>query len=69
MINKIDNYFEQKEVVLNEKTIWFIYRFLNEESKLIKIDQMIEDVIPKEFIILKNSLVLRLEQKYLLSQK
>ena len=56
MIIKIDNFFEKKDTILNEKTIWFIYRFLNEESKLIFINSMIENIIPNEFLIINNSL-------------
>ena len=42
MIEKIDNFVEKNDKTFNDKTIWFIYRFLNEESKFGVLNQLIE---------------------------
>ena len=69
MIEKIDNFLETKERILNEKTIWFIYRFLNEESKFIVINYMIDEMIPTEFFIFDNILFCSLLKQYLIKEK
>ena len=53
LVKKIDEYFlDCGESKLNEITIWFIYRFLNEESKRVIMEKEINDLLIDEFNVI-----------------
>ncbi|KAL4504382.1 hypothetical protein ABPG72_009828 [Tetrahymena utriculariae] len=57
MIKRIDDHFALKKEQRNqqEKNItWFVYRLLDDESKRIMTEQLIDQLIPEEFNILTN---------------
>ncbi|KAL4456255.1 hypothetical protein ABPG74_014216 [Tetrahymena malaccensis] len=57
MIKRIDDHFALKKEQRNQlekNTTWFVYRLLDDESKRIMTDSLIDQLIPEEFNILTN---------------
>ncbi|EAR96333.1 hypothetical protein TTHERM_00189020 (macronuclear) [Tetrahymena thermophila SB210] len=57
MIKRIDDHFALKKEQRNQlekNTTWFVYRLLDDESKRIMTEQLIDQLIPEEFNILTN---------------
>ena len=68
LFGKLDCYMRDKNSpeinILNLKTIWLIYRFLNEESKRVMLDYKSSTFLCEEFLILDNFILSFCLNKY-----